>query len=106
MEEQAFLAGRQPPLFDRAPVEGASFEEFPYHQTILNKAVGEYVSLAGWDDDITGARSLEDLPQNARAYLDYISDFLGIPVVMVGVGPGRDEMIWTGAAERVRPAAA
>ena len=86
--------------------EGASFDEFPYHQTILHKAVGEYVSLPGWDDDITGARSLEELPQNARAYLDYISDFLGIPVVMVGVGPGRDEMIWTGAAERVRPAAA
>jgi adenylosuccinate synthase len=86
--------------------EGATFEEFPYHQSILHKAEGEYVPLAGWDEDISGARSLDDLPQNARAYLDYISDFLGIPVVMVGVGPGRDEMIWTGAAERLRPAAA
>jgi adenylosuccinate synthase len=86
--------------------EGATFEEFPYHQSILHKAQGEYVPLPGWDEDISGVRALEDLPQNARAYLDYISDFLGIPVVMVGVGPGRDEMIWTGAAERLRPAAA
>jgi adenylosuccinate synthase len=86
--------------------EGATFDEFPYHQTILHRAEGEYMPLPGWDEDITAARSLEDLPQNARAYLDYISDFLGIPVVMVGVGPGRDEMIWTGAAERLRPAAA
>jgi adenylosuccinate synthase len=86
--------------------EGASFDEFPYHQSILHKAEGEYLPLPGWDEDIGAARSLEDLPQNARAYLDCISDFLGIPVVMVGVGPGRDEMIWTGAAERLRPAAA
>jgi adenylosuccinate synthase len=86
--------------------EGASFDEFPYHQSILHKAEGEYVSLPGWDENIGGVRSLEDLPRNARAYLDYISDFLGIPVVMVGVGPGRDEMIWTGAADRLRPAAA
>jgi adenylosuccinate synthase len=86
--------------------EGAMFDEFPYHQTILHKAQGEYVRLPGWHEDISTARSMGDLPQNARAYLDYISDFLGIPIVMVGVGPGRDEMIWTGAAERLRPAAA
>ena len=52
--------------------EGASFDEFPYHQSILHKARGEYVELPGWDEDITGVRSLEDLPANARAYLEYI----------------------------------
>jgi adenylosuccinate synthase len=86
--------------------EGATFDEFPYHQSILHKARGDLVELPGWREDIRGARSLEDLPEAARSYLDYISDFLGIPVVMVGVGPGRDEMIWTGASERLRPAAA
>ena len=43
-------------------------------------------------------RSIDDLPANARAYLDFIADFLGVPVVMVGVGPARDQMIWTDAA--------
>ena len=86
--------------------EGATFDEFPYHQSILHRAHGDYVELPGWHEDITGARSLEDLPPNARSYLDYVADFLGIPVVMIGVGPGREEMIWTGAAERLRPAAA
>jgi adenylosuccinate synthase len=86
--------------------EGATFDEFPYHQSILHKAQSDLVELPGWHEDITGCRSVEDLPPNARAYLDYISEFLGIPVVMIGVGPGRDEMIWTGAAERLRPAAA
>ena len=47
-----------------------------------------------------------ELPANAQAYLEFISDFLELPVVMVGVGPGREEMIWTGAAERLRPAPA
>src|SRR3954454_6277300 len=86
--------------------EGASFDSFPYHQSILHKARGELVELPGWQEDISGARSLDDLPANAQSYLEFISEFLGIPVVMVGVGPAREEMIWTSAADRLRPAAA
>jgi adenylosuccinate synthase len=78
--------------------EGATFSEFPYHQSILHKATGTYTELPGWDEDISAARSLEDLPQAAREYVEYIEDFLGVPVVLVGVGPGRDQMIWTEAA--------
>ena len=86
--------------------EGATFEEFPYHQSILHKARGDLLELPGWGEDITGCRSIDELPRTAQDYLEYISEFLGLPIVMVGVGPGRDEMIWTGAGERVRPAAA
>jgi adenylosuccinate synthase len=86
--------------------EGATFDDFPYHQTILHKVTGDLVQLPGWDEDITACRSIEELPANAQAYLDFISDFLGIPIVMVGVGPARDEMIWTPAADTVRRAEA
>jgi adenylosuccinate synthase len=86
--------------------EGASFDSFPYHQSVLHKARGELVELPGWHEDVTAARSVDELPRNAQTYLDFISDSLGIPIVMVGVGPAREEMIWTGAAERLRPAAA
>ncbi len=86
--------------------EGATFEEFPYHQSILHKARGDLIELPGWHEDISGCRSIDELPRNAQDYLDFISDFLGIPIVMVGVGPARDEMIWTPAAERVRRAVA
>jgi adenylosuccinate synthase len=72
----------------------------------VHKVHGDLVELPGWQEDITGVRSIEDLPANAQAYLDFVADYLGIPIVMVGVGPARDEMIWTGAAERLRPAAA
>jgi adenylosuccinate synthase len=84
--------------------EGATFEEFPYHQTILHRVTGDLVELPGWHEDISGCRSIEELPPNAKAYLDFISDSLGIPVVMIGVGPGREQIIWTGASERLRPA--
>jgi adenylosuccinate synthase len=67
---------------------------------------GDLIELPGWHEDISAVRSLDELPANAQAYLDFISDFLDLPIVMVGVGPGRDEMIWAGAAERLRPAAA
>jgi adenylosuccinate synthase len=86
--------------------EGATFDEFPYHQSVLHKVTGDLVELPGWHESVTGARSLEELPANAQSYLEFISDFLGIPIVMVGVGPGRDEMIWTPAAETLRPATA
>src|SRR3954462_13256902 len=86
--------------------EGATFDEFPYHQSIGHRLQGDCVELPGWHKDIRGCRSVDELPANPQTYPDFISDSLGIPIVMVGVGPARDEMIWTGAAERLRPAAA
>jgi adenylosuccinate synthase len=79
--------------------EGATFEDFPYHQSVLHSVRGETIDLPGWHEDITGAREIADLPPAARAYLDFIEESLGIPVAMVGIGPGRDEIIWTDAAQ-------
>jgi adenylosuccinate synthase len=84
----------------------ASFDAFPYHQSVLHHATGEYVELPGWSEDITGCRSWSDLPEAAREYLDFIADFLGVPIVLVGVGPGRDQIIWTEAGDRLDAAAA
>ena len=86
--------------------EGATFDDFPYHQSIVHKVQGDLVELPGWEENISGARSIEELPPNAQGYLDFVSDYLGVPIVMVGVGPARAEMIWTGAAERLGPAPA
>jgi adenylosuccinate synthase len=73
------------------------FDEFPYHQSILHTATAEYEDLPGWDDDITGARSEADLPPEARDYLAAISEGAGVPITLVGVGPGREQVIRTGA---------
>jgi adenylosuccinate synthase len=76
--------------------EGATFETFPYHQSVLHHAAGEYTELPGWTEDISRARSEHELPRATRDYLRFISDFIGVPIVLVGVGPGRDQIIWTG----------
>jgi adenylosuccinate synthase len=89
-----------------AGAEGASFEEFPYHQSVVHQAHGDYVELPGWGEDISGARSLDDLPANARAYLDFVGEQLELPIVTIGVGPARDQIIWTEAADAVRDTAA
>jgi len=86
--------------------DGARFDEFPYHQSIVHKVQGDLIALPGWHENISTARSIEELPPEAQSYLDFVADYLGIPIAMVGVGPGRDEIIWTGAAERLRPAPA
>ncbi|HEV2772618.1 MAG TPA: adenylosuccinate synthetase, partial [Thermoleophilaceae bacterium] len=85
--------------------EDASFDEFPYHQSIVHKARGELTELPGWDEDITGAHTLEDLPENARRYLEFVSDHVGVPLAFVGVGPGRDQIIATEVAQRTVGAA-
>ena len=78
-------------------LEGAEFEHFPYHQSVLHHAVAEYEEFDGWSEDIGDCRSEDELPANARAYLEYISDSLGVPIALIGVGPGRDQVIWTSA---------
>ena len=74
--------------------EGAVLEEFPYHQSVLHSVTPEYEELPGFAGDITSCRSPEDLPQEARDYIAFVSDFVGVPVRLVGVGPGHDENVW------------
>ena len=38
---------------------------------------------------------MDDLPQAARDYLEFIADFIGVPIALVGVGQGRDQTVWT-----------
>ncbi|MCW2966246.1 MAG: adenylosuccinate synthetase [Solirubrobacteraceae bacterium] len=74
----------------------AIFETYPYHQSVLHHASGSYEELPGWAEDITECRTEADLPQTAREYLEYLADYTGVPVALIGVGPGREQVIWTG----------
>ena len=74
--------------------EGARLERFPYHQSVLHHVKPVYTELPGWSEDITVARAPEELPQAARDYIAYIEEFTGVPVNLVGVGPGNDQIIW------------
>jgi adenylosuccinate synthase len=77
---------------------------FPFHQSVLHHAVGDYTELPGWSEDITAVTSEADLPQNARDYLKFVEDFVGVPIIMVGVGPGREQTFWTKSGESAETA--
>jgi len=76
--------------------EGAVLDEFPYHQTVLHGASAEYEELPGFDEDVGDCRTPDDLPKAARDYLAFIEDHTGVPIRMVGVGPGREQMVTFG----------
>ncbi len=76
--------------------DGERFDQLPYHQTVLHHAEPVYVELPGWKQDLSGVRSREDLPAEAEAYLTLVEDQVGVPIGMVGVGPGRDQVLQFG----------
>ncbi|MDB1086023.1 adenylosuccinate synthase [Streptomyces sp. ACA25] len=85
--------------WDRIPVcvayevDGKRVEEMPYNQSDFHHAVPVYEYLPGWAEDITGAKTFEDLPKNAQAYVKALEEMSGAPISAIGVGPGRDETI-------------
>jgi adenylosuccinate synthase len=53
-----------------------------------------YQSLPGWSEDLTGVRKTTDLPDTLTSYVRFIEDFTGVPVVLVSVGPDREQTLW------------
>ncbi|HRF95180.1 MAG TPA: adenylosuccinate synthetase, partial [Aggregatilineales bacterium] len=52
-----------------------------------------YETLAGWSEDVQGVRRYEDLPHNAKVYIQRISELCDVPIKMISVGPERDQLI-------------
>jgi adenylosuccinate synthase len=74
-------------------VGGTRHDEMPMTQTDFHHARPVYEHLDGWDEDITRARSLPDLPKAAQAYIAALEEMSGAPISAVGVGPGRDQTV-------------
>lgn len=62
-------------------------------QTEFHHAKPVYEHLDGWGEDISGCRRFEDLPKNARAYVEALEELSGAPFWAVGVGPGREQTV-------------
>ena len=73
--------------------QGVVLDEIPASLEIMEQCSPIYEELPGWSEDITGAKSLDDLPANARAYVKRVEELSGAPIVLVSVGPRRDETI-------------
>ena len=88
------LTGIDPiPVAIAYDVDGQRTEEMPMTQTDFHHARPVYAELPGWQEDISGARRLSDLPAAARHYLDFLAAAAGVPVSAIGVGPQRDATI-------------
>ena len=65
----------------------------PGHIADLDRVEPQYVSVAGWEEDITVCRTFDELPVNTRKYIETVENMTGLPVTIVSVGPGREESI-------------
>ncbi len=74
-------------------VDGTRHEHLPYHQSDLHTAKPIYESLQGWQTDLTQVRERADLPAAAVTYLEFLQEQIGVPITLVGVGPGRDQFV-------------
>lgn len=85
--------------FERIPVcvayevDGERMEELPMTQTGFHHAKPIYEYLPGWMTDISGAKSVDDLPANAKSYVQFLQDISGAPISAIGVGQDRDATI-------------
>jgi adenylosuccinate synthase len=75
--------------------QGTNLEGVPPELSRLASCSPMYEEMGGWREDISKARSLEELPKNARAYIRRIEEFIGAPVSIISVGSGREETIIT-----------
>ncbi|QIS23215.1 adenylosuccinate synthase [Nocardia terpenica] len=84
---------------DRVPIcvayeiDGERVEQMPTTQTEFHHAKPIYEEMPGWWEDISHARTFDDLPPNARAYVLRLEELSGARMSCIGVGPGRDETI-------------
>jgi len=70
-----------------------TYDHFPPHQSLFHAARPLYEEVEGWEEDLSEARSFEDLPKAARAYVEHITDLGGVPVTAVSVGPSREQTL-------------
>ena len=75
-------------------LDGTRIMDFPSHIDDLRRVTPIYETLPGWKEEIRGARSVEDLPPNARRYVQRISELVGRPVSIISVGPDREDTIF------------
>jgi adenylosuccinate synthase len=73
--------------------DGVRYEHVPYHQSVLHQIRPVYEELPGWRTDLSQVTALSQLPQEARDYVDFLSTHAGVPVSLVGVGPGREQFV-------------
>jgi adenylosuccinate synthase len=74
-------------------VDGRRIDHLPDNQSVLHRATPVYETLPGWGGDLSGATEPGHLPQRARDYVTFLEEQVGVPIHLLGVGPGRDQYV-------------
>ena len=74
-------------------VNGERVEKLPYHQSDFHEAKPIYSEMPGWQTDLTGCTTRDDLPPRALDYLEALERSIGVPITLIGVGPGRKQIV-------------
>ena len=74
-------------------IDGEVVRELPMTQTGFHHARPVYEELPGWSEDISSARTVDELPANARSYVRFLEEVSGAPISAIGVGQDRDATI-------------
>jgi adenylosuccinate synthase len=77
----------------RYMLDGKEVTGMPASLKDYAKVVVEYETMPGWTEDISKARTFEELPPNCRAYVLRLEELIGVPIRWIGVGAGRDALI-------------
>ncbi len=77
-------------------LDGRRIDSPPASPIDLGRCVPVYKTFKGFSEETRNARKLKDLPKNARAYVEAVGKMIGVPIIMVSVGPDRDESIMLG----------
>jgi adenylosuccinate synthase len=75
-------------------LDGQRITHFPSHVDDIRRVKPIYETLPGWQTEISDIRRIADLPENARKYLDRLSQLVGRPVEVVSVGPDREQTMF------------
>ncbi|KAL3625525.1 hypothetical protein CASFOL_030979 [Castilleja foliolosa] len=74
--------------------DGTPIQSFPADLRLLENINVEYEVMPGWQSDISSIREYSELPKAARNYVERIEELVGVPVHYIGIGPGRDALIY------------
>jgi adenylosuccinate synthase len=76
-------------------IDGQRVEHFVPDAIELSKATPVWTSFPGYQGDLSTCRSRRELPENARRYVEFLEQYLGVPADVVSVGPGREQSIFS-----------
>lgn len=75
-------------------LDGVEIKELPVNSNDLSRVEPIYRTLNGWTEDLRNVRAIQDLPQAARDFIQFIATEVATPIDVVSVGPGREQTLW------------